>query len=135
MTFGGKRIKICWARRGYLPSAGVNERIFGWCGGLPPSPYWGKPWIYIYIYFKYVYIYLYICMYIYIYIYIYLYIYVKYVLFIGIYKRTLPADFYIQWRSSGHMTYIKCPSGHLTSARFEHFVCHRYIVCSVYVTQ
>ena len=47
-------------------------------------------YIYIYIYFKYVYIYIYI------FIYIYIYIYIKYVLFIGIYKRTLPADFYTQ---------------------------------------
>ena len=31
----------------------------------------------------------------------------------------------MQWRSSVHITCIK--SGHLTSARFEHFVCHRYI--------
>ena len=56
-------------------------------------------------------------------------------------KGTLPTDFYIQWRSSVYITYIMCPSGHLTSARFEHFVCHRYIwyifslVCSVFVIQ
>ena len=55
--------------------------------------------------------------------------------------QTLPTGFYIQWRSSVHITYIMSQSGHLTSARFEHFVCHRYIwcifslVCSVFVLQ
>ena len=40
-----------------------------------------------------------------------------------------------------YIIYIMCPSGHLTSARFEHFMCHRYIwyifslVCSVFVIQ
>ena len=64
-----------------------------------------------------------------------------YVLYIYEYKRTLPTGFYIQWRNSVYIIYIMCPSGHLTSARFEHFMCHRYIwyifslVCSVFVIQ
>ena len=38
-----------------------------------------------------------------------------------------------------YITYIICPNGHLTSARFERFVCYRYIwyifsfVCSVFI--
>ena len=56
-------------------------------------------------------------------------------------KRTLTTGFYMQWASSAYIIYIMCQSGHLTSARFEHFVCHRYIwsifslVCSVLVLQ
>ena len=53
------------------------------------------------------------------------------ILCIYIYKRTSPTGFFIQWRSSVYITYIMCPSDHLTSARFEHFVCHRYI-CGIY---
>ena len=30
-------------------------------------------------------------------------------------------------KNSMHITYIMCQSGHLTSARFEHLVCHRYL--------
>ena len=41
--------------------------------------------------------------------------------------QTLPTGFYIQWRSSVHITYIIFQSGHLTSTRFEHFLCHRYV--------
>ena len=63
-----------------------------------------------------------------IYIYIYIYIYIKYILHIYIYKRTLPTGFYIQWRRSVYITYIMCQSSHLTSAKFEHFVCCRYIL-------
>ena len=43
--------------------------------------------------------------------------------------------------SSVHITYIMFQSGHLTSERFEHFACHRYIlyifslVCSVFIIQ
>ena len=30
-------------------------------------------------------------------------------------------------KNSMHITYIMCQSGRLTSARFEHLVCHRYL--------
>ena len=56
-------------------------------------------------------------------------------------KELLPTGFCIQWRSFVYITYIRCQSGRLTSAKFEHFMCHRYIwyifsfVCSVFVIQ
>ena len=55
-----------------------------------------------------------------IYIYIYIY-YTYYTHTLSIYKRTLPTGFYIQLRSSVYITYIRCQSGHLISARFQHF--------------
>ena len=87
------------------------------------------------------YIYIYIFIYYIHYTYTYMYIYIIYISYIFIYKLTLPAAFYIQWRISVYTTNIMCQSGHLTFARFEHFVCHRCIwyifslVCSVYVIQ
>ena len=45
------------------------------------------------------------------------------------YIELLPTDFYIQQRSFVYITFIMCWSGHLTSARFDHFECHRYIWC------
>ena len=41
--------------------------------------------------------------------------------------QTLPTSFHIQWRSSVHITYIMSQSEYLTSARFQHLVCHIYI--------
>ena len=67
------------------------------------------------IYIYYIYIYVYIHIYIYIY---YTYTYIK---------RTWPTGCYIQWGCSVYITYIMCPIGHLTSARFEHFVCHKIL--------
>ena len=52
---------------------------------------------------------------------------IKFLVYIYIYKRNLPTDFYIQLRRSVYITYIMFQSGHLTFERFEHFVCHRYI--------
>ena len=110
-------IDFCWGGR--------NEQVLGWWGKMPPYPNRKYP------------IYINICIYIYIYIYMYIYIYILYILYIYIYKRTLPTSFYIQWRRSVYIRYIMCQSGHLNSARFEQFVCQRYIwyifslVCSV----
>ena len=95
----------------------------------------------VFFYLIYIYIYIYISISIYIYIYIYLSIYLSIYICKHIYKRTSPTGFFIQWRSFVCTIYIMCPSGHLTSARFEHFVCRRYIwyifslVCSVSVIQ
>ena len=64
-----------------------------------------------------------------------------YILYIYIYKKIFPTGFYIQRRTSVYITYIMYQSCHLTSARFEQFVSHRYIwnifslVCSVFVIQ
>ena len=46
---------------------------------------------------------------------------------------TLSTCFYIQRRSFMHIPYIMCQSGQLTSARFHHFVCHRYIYIYIYI--
>ena len=62
---------------------------------------------------------------------------IRLTLYICIYKRTSPTGFSIQWRSFVYIIYIMWLSCHLTSARFEHFVCHRCVwyifslVCSV----
>ena len=63
------------------------------------------------------------------------------ILYIYIYKRTSPAGFFytIKKLRLDHIHHV--PSGHLTSATFKHFVCHRYIwyifslVCSVSIIQ
>ena len=63
------------------------------------------------------------------------------ILYIYIYKRTSPAGFFytIKKLCLDHIHHV--PSGHLTSATFKHFVCHRYIwyifslVCSVSIIQ
>ena len=91
-------IGLNWLLVGREQKFGGNEQIFGWWGRLPQSPSRENPVYILYIY----------------------------MLYIQIYKSTLPTDFYIQWRSSMYITYIMCQSRHLTSARF---VCHRYMWC------